>query len=196
MRPAPASSAASGARRGGRRAARPRPARSRALGFGSGSARPGRSRAVSDLLPRTRCFWRSVSEAEASTSKIASTRVSDFWACCPPGPLERENRSAISESGIVTERVTRIDSRSMPAILLDVDGVFHVSGRPIDGVADAVRRLPRTAIACGSSPTTRRARGPTSPRTSAPSGSSSTTRSSRRLRARPPAYWPASACSP
>ena len=40
-----------------------------------------------------------------------------------------------------TERVTRIDSRSMAAILLDVDGVFHVSGRPIDGVGDAVRRL-------------------------------------------------------
>jgi len=29
----------------------------------------------------------------------------------------------------------------MPAILLDVDGVFHISGRPIDGVGDAVRRL-------------------------------------------------------
>jgi ribonucleotide monophosphatase NagD (HAD superfamily) len=40
-----------------------------------------------------------------------------------------------------TERVTRIDSRSMAAILLDVDGVFHVSGRPIEGVGDAVRRL-------------------------------------------------------
>jgi HAD superfamily hydrolase (TIGR01458 family) len=40
-----------------------------------------------------------------------------------------------------TERVTRIDSRSMAAILLDVDGVFHVSGRPIDGVGDAVRQL-------------------------------------------------------
>jgi HAD superfamily hydrolase (TIGR01458 family) len=40
-----------------------------------------------------------------------------------------------------TERVTRIDSRSMAAILLDIDGVFHVSGRPIDGVGDAVRRL-------------------------------------------------------
>jgi HAD superfamily hydrolase (TIGR01458 family) len=40
-----------------------------------------------------------------------------------------------------TERVTRIDSRSMAAILLDVDGVFHVSGRPIDGVGQAIRRL-------------------------------------------------------
>src|SRR5512132_917090 len=40
-----------------------------------------------------------------------------------------------------TDRVTRIDSRSMPAILLDVDGVFHVSGRPIDGAGDAVKRL-------------------------------------------------------
>src|SRR5436309_3530631 len=40
-----------------------------------------------------------------------------------------------------TDRVTRIDSRSMAAILLDVDGVFHVSGRPIDGVGEAIRRL-------------------------------------------------------
>src|SRR5262245_22518376 len=40
-----------------------------------------------------------------------------------------------------TERVTRIDSRSMAAILLDVDGVFHVSGRPIDGAGQAIRRL-------------------------------------------------------
>jgi HAD superfamily hydrolase (TIGR01458 family) len=29
----------------------------------------------------------------------------------------------------------------MAAILLDVDGVFHVSGRPIEGVAEAVKRL-------------------------------------------------------
>jgi HAD superfamily hydrolase (TIGR01458 family) len=29
----------------------------------------------------------------------------------------------------------------MAAILLDVDGVFHISGRPIDGAADAIRRL-------------------------------------------------------
>ncbi len=41
----------------------------------------------------------------------------------------------------MTERVTRIDSLSMAAILLDVDGVFHVSGEPIPGGADAVRRL-------------------------------------------------------
>jgi HAD superfamily hydrolase (TIGR01458 family) len=40
-----------------------------------------------------------------------------------------------------TDRVTRIDSRSMAAILLDVDGVFHVSGRPIDGASEAIRRL-------------------------------------------------------
>src|ERR671935_2705445 len=32
----------------------------------------------------------------------------------------------------------------MAAILLDVDGVFHVSGEPISGGADAVRRLRRT----------------------------------------------------
>jgi HAD superfamily hydrolase (TIGR01458 family) len=40
-----------------------------------------------------------------------------------------------------TDRVTRIDSRSMAAILLDVDGVFHVSGRPIDGAGHAIRQL-------------------------------------------------------
>src|SRR4029450_13262923 len=40
-----------------------------------------------------------------------------------------------------TDRVTRIDSRSMAAILLDVDGVFHISGRPIDGAGDAIQRL-------------------------------------------------------
>jgi HAD superfamily hydrolase (TIGR01458 family) len=40
-------------------------------------------------------------------------------------------------------RVTRIESPSMAAILLDVDGVFHVSGEPIAGGADAVRRLRR-----------------------------------------------------
>ena len=42
---------------------------------------------------------------EASTSKLASTRVSLFCACCPPGPLERENRKSISERGIETDRV-------------------------------------------------------------------------------------------
>jgi len=29
----------------------------------------------------------------------------------------------------------------MAAILLDVDGVFHISGRPIDGAGEAIRRL-------------------------------------------------------
>src|SRR5207245_9408452 len=59
----------------------------------------------------------------------------------PPGPLERDVRSSTSRRGRVTERVTRIDSAGMAAILLDVDGVFHVSGTPIDGGAAAVRRL-------------------------------------------------------
>lgn len=50
-------------------------------------------------------------------------------------------RNSISETGRATERVTRIDSEAMAAILLDVDGVFHVSGRPIPGGAEAVERL-------------------------------------------------------
>src|SRR5207247_11156203 len=82
-----------------------------------------------------------VSAAEASTSKIASTRVSLFCACWPPGPLEREKRSTISERGMETDRVTRIDSPAMSGILLDVDGVLHVSGHPILGGAKAISRL-------------------------------------------------------
>jgi HAD superfamily hydrolase (TIGR01458 family) len=50
---------------------------------------------------------------------------------------------------MLTLRVTRIappffvDSPWMAAILLDIDGVFHVSGLPIAGAADAVGRLRR-----------------------------------------------------
>src|SRR6266487_5155454 len=83
----------------------------------------------------------SVSASDASTSNTASTRVSDFCACWPPGPLDREKRKVTSPSGKTTERVTRIDSPSMAAILLDVDGVFHVSREPIAGGAEAVKRL-------------------------------------------------------
>ncbi len=57
---------------------------------------------------------------------------SSCCACWPPGPLERENRKATSD---------RIDSLSMAAILLDVDGVLHVSGAPIPGAVDAVQHL-------------------------------------------------------
>ncbi len=79
--------------------------------------------------------------ADASTSNTASTRVSVFCACWPPGPLEREKRSSISARGIASRGVTRIDSGRMAAILLDVDGVLHVSGVAIPGAADAVARL-------------------------------------------------------
>src|SRR5205823_851203 len=89
----------------------------------------------------TRRFCASVSAEEASTSKVASTRVSLFCACWPPGPLEREKRSSISERGMETDRVTRIDSPAMSGILLDVDGVLHVSGHPILGGAKAIARL-------------------------------------------------------
>src|SRR5262249_17442477 len=76
---------------------------------------------------------------------LASTRVSVFWACWPPGPLERDVRSAISLRGMETLLVTGIDSsRSMAAILLDIDGVLHVSGQALAGAADAVERLRET----------------------------------------------------
>jgi HAD superfamily hydrolase (TIGR01458 family) len=89
----------------------------------------------------TRRFCTSDSDSDASTSNSASTRVDDFCACWPPGPLERETRSSISEMGTETERVTRIDSRSMACILLDIDGVLHVSGDPIPGAQKAVAEL-------------------------------------------------------
>ena len=44
-------------------------------------------------------------------------------------------------SGNVLVRDEALDSASMAAILLDVDGVLHVSGEPIPGAVDAVRRL-------------------------------------------------------
>ena len=43
--------------------------------------------------------------------------------------------------------MTRIDSRSMACILLDIDGVLHVSGEPIPGVPDAVSELRRAGHA-------------------------------------------------
>src|SRR6476619_6368206 len=75
---------------------------------------------------------------------MASARVSVFCACWPPGPLEREKRSSISERGIEIDRVTRIDSPAMAAILLDLDGVLHISGQPIEGGARAVQLLRAT----------------------------------------------------
>src|SRR5437899_9366652 len=62
----------------------------------------------------------------------AAHLVEDFLAYWSQGQLKREKRNANSD---------RIDSMSMAAILLDVDGVLHVSGEPIAGAAAAVRRL-------------------------------------------------------
>src|SRR5205085_1519360 len=64
------------------------------------------ARMIGPARASTRRFCASESADEASTSKLASTRVSLFCACCPPGPLEREKRSSISARGMVTERVT------------------------------------------------------------------------------------------
>ena len=92
----------------------------------------------------TRRFCAGVSAEEALDVEAPPRRASPiFCACWPPGPLEREKRSSISSSGRVTERVTRIDSPAMAAILLDVDGVLHVSGEPIPGAAEAVARAAR-----------------------------------------------------
>ena len=120
-----------------RRAARPR-----GRGCATGCARPARWRARPGRPgSSTRRFCASVSDADAATSKSASTRVSVLFACCPPGPDDRETRSSISSGSSETERVTRIDSAAMACILLDVDGVLHVSGEAIPGAPAAVARL-------------------------------------------------------
>ena len=66
------------------------------------------ARSTGPTRPTTRRFCTSESADDASTSKTASTLVDDFCACWPPGPLDRETLSPISETGNETERVTRI----------------------------------------------------------------------------------------
>jgi len=69
----------------------------------------------------TRAFCTSVSDGEAATSNDASTLVSVFCACWPPGPLDRDVRKLTSERAIETLRVTWIlfalDSPAMASIL-------------------------------------------------------------------------------
>ena len=99
------------------------------------------ARSTGPALPTTRRFCASESAEEAQTSKLASTRVSLFCACWPPGPLEREKRSSISLRGIETDRVTRIGSSAMRWILTAVclaalcagcrSGERHVTGPPL-----------------------------------------------------------------
>lgn len=50
-------------------------------------------------------------------------------------------RIRISPSGTLVRCVTGIDSAAMAPILLDIDGVLHVSGEPIAGAARAVDEL-------------------------------------------------------
>jgi HAD superfamily hydrolase (TIGR01458 family) len=99
------------------------------------------ARITGPTFVRRRRFCAADNELEASTSKLASTRVSVFCACWPPGPLDRDVRRRISLSGIASPRLTRIDSGRMAAILLDIDGVLHVSGEPVPGAAEAVQAL-------------------------------------------------------
>ena len=62
-----------------------------------------------------------MSASERSTSNTASTRVSLFCACWPPGPPDRDVRKRTSERAIETLRVTWIlfalDSPEMASIL-------------------------------------------------------------------------------
>src|SRR3954468_2659608 len=53
-----------------------------------------------------RARWSSRSACDARTSKTASIREAVTLACCPPGPDDRDARSAISSSGSVRSRET------------------------------------------------------------------------------------------
>jgi hypothetical protein len=54
----------------------------------------------------TRRFCSSDSADEAATSKAASIREAVTFACCPPGPDERDARTSTSDSGIEIPRAT------------------------------------------------------------------------------------------
>ena len=84
----------------------------------AGSARPGRSRAGRARPARSRDASgdRSArSTPRRRTPPRPASRV--VFACCPPGPLERETRSSISESGSTTDRVTRRPVRSSAPLM-------------------------------------------------------------------------------
>ena len=97
--------------------AAPRAGRSRAPGCAAWlRSSCATARTTGPARATTRRFWVSVSAVDASTSNTASTRVSDVFACWPPGPLDRETRSSTSVSGRSTDRVTRRWVRSSAAV--------------------------------------------------------------------------------
>src|SRR5450755_3214834 len=57
-----------------------------------------------------RRFCSSVSDSEAATSNVASTRVAVVFACWPPGPEERVARTVISRRGMAVSPRTGIGS--------------------------------------------------------------------------------------
>jgi len=69
-----------------------RAARRQAPGSGVGSARPGPPHVSTGPARETTRRSERREGVGASTSKIASTRVSDFCACCPPGPLDARTK--------------------------------------------------------------------------------------------------------
>ena len=160
----------------------------------------------------TRRFCASLSVSDASTSKRASTRVSALFACCPPGPLDRETLIEISASGIATDAVTRRRIRGshasehMPApVRRQAPARWRASSSTSTGCSmSRASRSPapsrpsrssgRTVTHFASSRTTRPCRAMCWPRICAPSASSSTRPRSRRHREPPRASSAAGAC--
>ena len=197
------------------RGASRRAARSRARGFAPGSARPGRPRAaparrarrraasdvgqrrrrldVEDRLdPRLGLLRVLAARARSSARPAARSRTAAGDGARDPNSLRHGTRASRWSP---PRAYGLIDSRSMACILLDVDGVLHVSGEPIPArreAVDALRDAGHSLRFVTNNSTRPRAR---SPRSCAGSASSSTTTSCRRRRAPPRASSRASACS-
>ena len=114
--------------------------------------RPLRSRAASARVSARTSSRRRRSPRRASPTAARAGR---------PGRSSARSAARSRRRGRITERVTRIDSPGMAAILLDVDGVLHVSGRADPrGGGGGQRAAARRVTGCGSSRTTpRRPRG-------------------------------------
>ena len=148
-----------------------RPCASGADGPPPRPARAIRSVASSRLRSCERSSW---AIARTTGPSRSSTRVRSASVERLPRPRRRRAPRRASSSSARAGRPARstarsgsatsdrIDSASMAAILLDVDGVLHVSGEPIPGAVDAVRRLRAPATASASSRTRRRCRAPSS----------------------------------
>src|SRR5437867_3021784 len=102
-----------------------------------------RLKETSDSLPTTRRFLHTLyvggrrRRFVSARRRLSSRRRRRAAAVGVVGLRGRSTRSAWRS------HVGRIDSAAMAAILVDIDGVLHVSGEPIPGAIEAVTELRR-----------------------------------------------------